>query len=134
MVFKEKAQKCSHGSNGCYSIALLLVFILLPGLSWILSRSIESRIVMTLIEGALRILIFVSYIYLISKMEDIQRLFMYHGAEHKAINCIENGYELTVENVKTQSRNISVVEQVYFSCYVYKYNILYVYSCGFSLA
>lgn len=105
-VFKEKAESVAMGLTVATSIALsIAVFILLPYfVAEFLSRSTESRIVMTLIEGALRILIFVSYIYLISKMEDIQRLFMYHGAEHKAINCIENGYELTVENVKTQSR------------------------------
>ncbi|NMB43094.1 MAG: DUF1385 domain-containing protein, partial [Clostridiales bacterium] len=104
--FKEKAESVAMGLTVATSLVLsIAIFILLPYLvAEILSKSIESRIIMTLIEGALRIIIFVSYIYLISRMEDIQRLFMYHGAEHKAINCIENGYELNVENVKIQSR------------------------------
>jgi uncharacterized protein YqhQ len=57
-----------------------------------------------LIEGILRLLIFIGYILLASLMKEIKRVFMYHGAEHKTINCIENGFELTVENVKWQSK------------------------------
>lgn len=56
------------------------------------------------IEGVMRIIIFIAYMYLVSLMKDIKRLFMYHGAEHKSIFCYENGLELTVENVKKQSR------------------------------
>lgn len=56
------------------------------------------------IEGLVRILIFLGYILLISKMKDVQRLFKYHGAEHKAINCFESGDELTIENVKKHTR------------------------------
>jgi uncharacterized protein YqhQ len=56
------------------------------------------------VEGLIRISIFLVYILLISRMEDIQRVFMYHGAEHKCINCIEHGLELNVENVKKSSR------------------------------
>ncbi len=55
-------------------------------------------------EGIIRILIFIVYIYLISRSEDVQRIFMYHGAEHKTINCLENDEELTIENVKKHSR------------------------------
>ena len=58
----------------------------------------------TVIEGLVRIGIFVLYVLLISRMEDIQRTFMYHGAEHKCINCIEHGLPLTVENVRKSSR------------------------------
>ena len=57
-----------------------------------------------LIEGALKIIIFVSYLLIVSRMKDIQRLFKYHGAEHKSISCYEAGEELTVENVKKSSR------------------------------
>ena len=57
-----------------------------------------------LIEGVMRMMIFVIYIALVSLMKDIKRTFMYHGAEHKTIFCYENGLELTVENVKKQSR------------------------------
>ena len=58
----------------------------------------------TVIEGFVRIGIFIIYILLISRMEDIQRTFMYHGAEHKCINCIEHGLELNVENVRKSSK------------------------------
>ena len=57
-----------------------------------------------IIEGIVRILIFLGYILLISKMKDVQRLFKYHGAEHKTINCFESGDELTVENVRKHTR------------------------------
>ncbi len=57
-----------------------------------------------LIEGIMRIFIFILYMYLVSKMSMIKRVFMYHGAEHKTIFCYENGLELTVENVRKQSR------------------------------
>jgi uncharacterized protein YqhQ len=56
------------------------------------------------IEGVMRIIIFITYMYLTSLMKDIKRLFMYHGAEHKSIFCYEKGLELTVENVKKQKR------------------------------
>lgn len=56
------------------------------------------------IEGVMRIIIFIAYMYLVSLMKDIKRLFMYHGAEHKSIFCYEHGLELTVENVREQSR------------------------------
>ena len=60
--------------------------------------------VIAIAEGIFRLVIFFLYILAISLMEDIQRVFMYHGAEHKCINCIENGLELNVENVKRSSR------------------------------
>ena len=55
-------------------------------------------------EGILRLAIFIGYILAASQMKEIKRVFMYHGAEHKTINCLENGFELTVENVKWQSK------------------------------
>lgn len=57
-----------------------------------------------LFEGIIRIMIFVLYMLAVSHMKDIHRVFMYHGAEHKSIFCYENGLELTVENVRKQSR------------------------------
>ena len=57
-----------------------------------------------LIEGILRLVIFIGYVAVISLMEDIRRVFMYHGAEHKCINCIEHGMDLTVENVRKSSK------------------------------
>ena len=73
-------------------------------LSRILAKVITSQSLLALVEGLIRIAIFVIYILLISKMEDIRRVFMYHGAEHKCINCIEHGLELNVENVRKSSR------------------------------
>lgn len=81
------------------------IFILLPlWISSLLGTVIEHNAVLAILEGIIRITIFVTYILLISKLKDIQRVFMYHGAEHKTINCIENGYDLTVENVRIQSK------------------------------
>lgn len=64
----------------------------------------DSSLVLGIIEGLVRVLIFIIYILAISRMKDIQRLFMYHGAEHKTINCIEHGDELTPENAAKYSR------------------------------
>lgn len=83
------------------------VFIALPSLLSDLLRKlfeIESHVALSFMEGGIRLLIFVAYIFLISRMKDIQRTFMYHGAEHKCINCIEHGLELNVENVMKSSR------------------------------
>ena len=59
---------------------------------------------MTIVEGVIRVVIFLAYILLISRTEDIRRTFMYHGAEHKCINCIEHGLELNVDNVRQSSK------------------------------
>ena len=67
-------------------------------------RFIGNTALLSLFEGIIRIAIFVLYIVLISQMKDIRRLFMYHGAEHKCINCIEGGRELTVENAAKATR------------------------------
>lgn len=63
-----------------------------------------NQVVVSLFEGVLRILIFLLYVILVSRMEDIKRVFQYHGAEHKTIYCYETGEELTIENVKKQKR------------------------------
>ena len=81
------------------------LFILLPTfLSNLLRRVIPSLAVLSVVEGLVRLLIFLTYMILISRMKDIQRTFMYHGAEHKCINCIESGLELNVENVRKSTR------------------------------
>lgn len=105
-VFKEKAESIAMGITMLISVILAIgIFILLPGfLAGLLTEVIQSRVLLTVIEGCIRILLFVSYVVVISQIKDIKRMFMYHGAEHKTINCIEQGYELTVENVKRQSR------------------------------
>lgn len=73
-------------------------------LSQIFHKYIASPTLLALVEGGIRLVIFIAYVLLISRMEDIRRVFMYHGAEHKCINCIEHGMELTVENVRKSSR------------------------------
>lgn len=81
------------------------IFIVLPYfLSGQLRGYIRNESLMAIIEGVIRITIFILYILAISLMKDIRRLFMYHGAEHKCINCIEHGRPLTVRNVRRSSR------------------------------
>lgn len=80
------------------------IFVVVPFLiSEALRRPVRSAQLRGLIEGVIRVGLFVLYIKLISLMEDIKRVFMYHGAEHKSINCVENGMPLTVENVRKQN-------------------------------
>lgn len=81
------------------------IFMLLPlFIAGLFSSVIESERLMAVLEGIIRILIFIAYIKLVSRMEDIRRTFMYHGAEHKCINCVEHGLPLTVENVRNSSK------------------------------
>lgn len=81
------------------------IFMVLPYfLSDLLKKWISSYTVRIIIEGIIRIAIFVAYVGGISVMNDIKRLYRYHGAEHKCINCIEHGLPLTVENVRKSSR------------------------------
>ena len=81
------------------------IFMVLPYyLSSIIEKHTSSHLVMTVLEGVIRVAIFLIYIVLISRTKDIKRTFMYHGAEHKCINCIEHGLELNVENVRKSSK------------------------------
>lgn len=90
----------------CLSLLItILLFIVLPNFIAGLVVSKESSIVLyNSIESVVKIAVFVGYLALVSKMKDIQRVFEYHGAEHKSIFCYENGEELTVENVKKYKR------------------------------
>ena len=103
---KEKQEKWLMGGTVAFSVvAAVAIFMVLPYvLSSFLKPLIPSYHIRTVIEGFVRIGIFILYVLLISRMEDIQRTFMYHGAEHKCINCIEHGLPLTVENVRISSR------------------------------
>ena len=103
---KERQDKWMMRGVVLISVILAVgIFMVLPYfLSDLLKSFIPSYHVRTVIEGLLRIGIFILYILLISRTEDIQRTFMYHGAEHKCINCIEHGLPLTVENVRSSSR------------------------------
>ncbi|MDE6851543.1 MAG: DUF1385 domain-containing protein, partial [Lachnospiraceae bacterium] len=87
-------------------VLALAVFVALPfGLSVLLQRVVHSVVLLALIEGIIRVALFIGYVCAISFMEDIHRVFMYHGAEHKAINCVENCEDLTVANVRRQSKH-----------------------------
>lgn len=103
---KEKQEQMLMNLTMAFSLVLAVgIFMLLPYfLSSFIHRYIQSRFFMTVVEGILRVLIFLGYLALVSRMEDIQRTFMYHGAEHKCINCIEHGLELNVENVRKSSK------------------------------
>ncbi len=104
---KEKASdKWFMALTVVLSLALSIgLFMVLPFfISNIFRRATDSSLILGVVEGLVRVLIFVGYIVLISRMKDIQRLFMYHGAEHKTINCIEHGEELTPENAAKYSR------------------------------
>ena len=103
---REKQEKVMMGGTVALSVVLAVaIFMVLPYLlSSFLKPIVGSYFLRTVIEGFIRIGIFLIYVVLISRMEDIQRTYMYHGAEHKCINCIEHGLPLTVENVRKSSR------------------------------
>ncbi len=105
-TFGEKAEKVIMGIAMFLSfVAAIGIFMLLPMfLGGFLRRAVDNHYLVAVAEGFLRIGIFVLYILLISRMEDIRRTFMYHGAEHKCINCIEQGLSLNVENVMKSSK------------------------------
>lgn len=101
-IFKDKAAEVEMVVAVVISIVLALgIFMILPTiLTNIFRRWITSSLGLNLLEGLVRISIFLIYVIGVSKLEDIRRVFEYHGAEHKTIHCYENGEELTVDNVK----------------------------------
>ena len=103
---REKQEKIFLNLTVVAAVVLAVaIFMVLPYyLSSIVERYTSSRAVMTVFEGVIRVVIFLLYILLISRTKDIKRTFMYHGAEHKCINCIEHGLELNVENVRKSSK------------------------------
>ena len=102
----EKAEKIVIGCAAVLGVLLALaLFIFLPTLIAGLIPGLEGRYTLrSLIEGAMKIVIFLVYLGLVAQMKEIKRLFSYHGAEHKTIFCYEKGLPLTVENVRPQSR------------------------------
>ncbi len=86
------------------SISVLVFFFVPTLVTSIFKKYLSNVLALNLIEGLIRILLFLGYISLISNLEDMKRIFMYHGAEHKTIHCYEKGMKLTVENVRTCSR------------------------------
>ena len=111
-LWLEKKLGDKRFQNLIISVAVILglamsigLFFLLPMLvGSILTNWIDNNLVLNLVEGIVRIIIFVTYITLISQMNDMKRVFAYHGAEHKTIRCYEAGLPLTVENIRGQTR------------------------------
>ncbi len=107
---EKAAKKGGEGILMFFSVMISVIlavglFILLP--AWIseyIRRGIDNNVVVALLEGVIRLAIFLLYVFAISQMKDIKRVFMYHGAEHKTINCLEAGVPLTPENVMKFSR------------------------------
>ena len=112
VLTKEEAKKQERNEKIIMDLTVVVsvifaiaLFMVLPYfLSNIVKKYTDSRMLMTVFEGVIRLVIFLIYIFLISRTKDIKRTFMYHGAEHKCINCIEHGLELNVENVRKSSR------------------------------
>lgn len=104
--FGDKAEKVIMDLTLVISIILAMgIFMVFPTwVSTLMKPLLGNGIWMALFEGVLRIAIFIAYVGLISLMPDIKRTYMYHGAEHKCINCIEHGLPLTVENVMKSSK------------------------------
>ena len=105
-LLKGKTEDVMMGVTVCFSMLLAIaLFMVAPYFATrLLERFSTSETMLVIVEGMLRIGIFLLYVALISQMKDMKRVFMYHGAEHKTINCLEHGEELTVENVKKYSR------------------------------
>ncbi len=102
----EKFQKCLVGLAVAIGLGVsVLLFFLLPAvISGFFDGIVHNNVVLHLIEGLIRITIFILYMVLVSRMGEMRRVFAYHGAEHKTIRCYEAGLPLTVENVRTQTR------------------------------
>ena len=99
-IFKEKSNDVIMGISLAISLVISVgLFFILPTLvASVFSKMGASTMGMNIVEGVIRVLIFLLYVYLIGKMEDIKRVYQYHGAEHKTIFCYENHIELTPEN------------------------------------
>lgn len=105
-IFGAKAEKVIVGMTVAFGLllAVALFFVLPWFLSALLERFISNASLIAILEGVIRLTIFIVYVLSISLMKDIRRVFMYHGAEHKCINCIENGKSLNVKNIMKSSR------------------------------
>ncbi len=105
-VTREGAEKLMMSAVTVISVILAIgIFVVLPYyISSLFADYIHNRSLVTILEGGIRILIFLVYVSAISLMKDIRRLYRYHGAEHKCINCIERGRPLTVRNAMRSSR------------------------------
>lgn len=112
LITIEEAEKQKKKEDLIMGITMVVSVVLAMGLFMVLpyfisdlfAGIIKSRFLRTVLESIVRISLFILYIVGVSRIKDIQRTFMYHGAEHKCINCIENGMELNLENVKKSSK------------------------------
>lgn len=105
-IFKDKTNEVIMGFSLVISMAFaVLIFFILPTFAaGILKRVSDNTLILNIFEGVIRVIIFLVYVYLIGKMEDIKRVYQYHGAEHKSIFCYESGEELTPENAAKHPR------------------------------
>lgn len=105
-IFKDKLESVLMAVTIIISVALAVgLFMVVPYfVSRLLAGVVTSQFLLNFLEGIVRVVIFLLYLVAISHMNDIKRTFMYHGAEHKCINCIEHGAPLTVDNVMNSSR------------------------------
>lgn len=110
---KQKTEEQKKREDKAINVITIIISIILAigifmvgpyYISVALGKVIKSDTLLIFLEGVIRVLLFVGYVSLISLMKDIKRVYMYHGAEHKCINCIEHGLELNVENVKASSK------------------------------
>lgn len=103
---KKRKERAEMAATLAFSIVFaMLLFMVLPFyISKLLGFVTDSAVIIAAAEGLVRVIIFLIYVVAIGKTEDIHRVYMYHGAEHKCINCIEHGMDLTVENVRSSSR------------------------------
>ena len=102
----EKFQQAVVGIAVAMGLGLsILLFFLLPMvIGGFFDRWLDSNLALNLVEGIIRMVIFLAYMFLVSRMQEMKRVFAYHGAEHKTIRCYEAGLPLTVENVRMQTR------------------------------
>lgn len=105
-VTKGNAEKLLMGLTVAFSVVLAVaIFIALPfGISLLFQKFVRNASLLAILEGLVRLAIFLIYVAAIASMKDIRRVYQYHGAEHKCINCLEHGRELTVNNVMKSSR------------------------------
>ena len=103
---KKKADNLFYVGTVAISLVFAIgLFMLLPAfIASLLDGVIKNHFLLGLVEGVIRLIIFLIYVVLITMMDEIKRTFMYHGAEHKCINCLESGKELTVDNVMSSTR------------------------------
>src|SRR5690606_867612 len=96
-IFKDKSETAEIVFSLLFSL-LITIVVFMAGpmfLTGLIKKTVKNPIALNLIEGFIRIVFFLIYVIAISKMEDVERVFEYHGAEHKTIHCYENEEELT---------------------------------------